>query len=332
MAFARALNAGRVPQLPSPPGPDFGVMQRRDPSPETRPRKCLKSCRETETVERAPRIAQGVAPPPRPVSKQRFCQAEGRNVKKGGQKQYDTHLQAFRVWCRGHYGRSLEADGPTQVMRLLDYLDGMMANRFPVGDAEKVVAAFRFANPGLAPPRLRLGLRLTRALGGYRKAMPPRSRMGITEEVMAGLANYFANEGHLDAAVETVTRYYCYLRPGESRKLQVSHLGCPVGGRNPGLNYHTLTVAPQEELDPAKTQVFDDTIVLDNPCWLGPLLAARSRGRPPHALLFTTNPVVLGRIWKQGIARLKLPRTVQYQLRHGGQPTTRWLGSGRRWR
>ena len=276
MAFARALNAGRVQQLLTPPGPDFGVKRRRDPSPETHPLKSLKGSRKNEAVGRAQKIAQSVAPPHRQVPDQRLSQAEERNVKKESPKQYDSRLQAFRPSCRSPYGRALEAGGPTLVMRLFDHLGGMRGNCFHINDTKKVMAASQFTNLWLAPPCSRLVLRLTQALKGYRKAMPPRARMGITEEVMVGLANSFANEGHLDAAVEAGTWYYCYLRPGESRKLPVSRLGSPGGGRDPGWNYPTWTVPPQEEPHLAKTQAFDDAIVLAND--------TLARRRPPKVV------------------------------------------------
>ena len=78
-------------------------------------------------------------------------------------------------------GQTLPGDVDSLSNLLLDYLDVLLEEGNEHGDAEKVVAAVKhhmFSVPGAsAMPRV------TRALKGFRKARPPRSRAPIPRAV-----------------------------------------------------------------------------------------------------------------------------------------------------
>ena len=62
----------------------------------------------------------------------------------------------------------------------------------------------------------------------------------------------------------------------------------------------------------------DETVVLDEPGWLGPVLAAHSRARGPEGLLFTTTGGRTAGVFRSLAAGANLPGLCLYQLRHGG--------------
>ena len=95
--------------------------------------------------------------------------------------QYETYFNAFRSWVSAEAKQTLPGDVDTLSNLLLDYLDVLLEEGNECGDAEKVVAAVKhhmFSVPGAsAMPRV------TRALKGFRKARPPRSRAPIPRAV-----------------------------------------------------------------------------------------------------------------------------------------------------
>ena len=135
---------------------------------------------------------------------------------------------------------------------------------------------------------------------------------------MAGVCALLMQQGHIDAALEEAIRFYLYLRPCESRRAKVGHFTFPQAGTNPGLQHYGLVIGPIDEGRPAKNQVFDDTVLFDSTPWLAELIAARIAGRPPQAAIFQTDAKALLRIWNAAVKTLRMPKSVQYQLRHGG--------------
>ena len=119
-------------------------------------------------------------------------------------------------------------------------------------------------------------------------------------------------------ALMILTMEAAYLRPGEAQLLRVQDLLPPTGGANPGLQLYGLMLGPSDRGLPTKAQVFDDTVVLDHPSWLAPLLAGLTHGRVAGASLFAVDHEALKREWKACQELLGLHGTALYQLRHGG--------------
>lgn len=114
-------------------------------------------------------------------------------------------------------------------------------------------------------------------------------------------------------AFMTMVMHSCYLRPGEALGLHVEDILAP------GAQLHSwaLVVAPQSRDEVCKTQVSDDTVVVDWPPWLGTALKVLVLKREPSSFLFDGDPTRMRQEWQAAQAQLGLCQVCLYQLRHG---------------
>jgi integrase len=105
------------------------------------------------------------------------------------------------------------------------------------------------------------------------------------------------------------------LRPLEIVNAEKLDLSCPLPGAKGNLGLHTLTIAPRDGETPSKTQTFDDSIVIDDPPWLGRLLENLSKVGGPKGPLFRVSPAELQEAWKETTLTMKV-KAHPYQLRH----------------
>ena len=121
-----------------------------------------------------------------------------------------------------------------------------------------------------------------------------------------------------------------YLRPGEALDLLVKNLVPPVKAAGKQFKYYTLVIREEEDLVPAKTGVYNNSIPLDNPLtanWLGPCLMklTKNKKQPP----LPVRPGLLPRHFSEGrhlagLARLaRLPTSTWRRLRRSGKQTPR---------
>ena len=234
-----------------------------------------------------------------------------------GEKNYVDALATFKGWAKRE-GRSVHVKD--LALTLLDFIDALLEAKRPVHEADMVVAAVRARYPSVLVSNSEVQQRVRRALRGFGKKRPRRSRLPIPETVMAGIVAAMLHRKARSSALETVTRFYLALRPGESRRIRAGHLAPPpkAAHLDPGLQYHTITIAPQEELDPTKTQCFDDTLFLDHPSWLGAVLDRHVQSRAVDDPMFLETDAQLLKHWHRALADLRLKKVVPYQLRHGG--------------
>jgi hypothetical protein len=166
--------------------------------------------------------------------------------------------------------------------------------------------------------------RIQRALRGFRKLRPLRSRIPCPYGVMAAIVAHLVFLGKRPAALLVLTSFAAYLRPGEARRWLIKDLVRPIASarhraaRGAPHAFFGLMVAPAEDLLPSKTQTFDDTVVLDRPAFLGPMLAGLAGRRSRDAVMFDVSAADMVRLWLEATALLGLPPMCLYQLRHGG--------------
>ena len=221
-------------------------------------------------------------------------------------------LRKFQLWAEAE--REPVTKDRLETL-LLDYMDILLQDKQAVYNIEKTIAAAVASTLGVS--RRSMG-RLNRALTGYRKAIPPRSRLPIPDELCAALAAVLKAMDFHETALMTVLGQDGYFRPGEMRDLCVSDLVAPPGGLDPATKFWSIIVAPEERLEASKTQTFDDTVVLDSRPWLGPLLRQQCLGKLPHHLVFSVSATDMVAQWKAACLKLGVPGLVMYQLRHGG--------------
>ena len=190
----------------------------------------------------------------------------------------------------------------------------------PPESGQKLIAAVKHHNPQFTARDL--FPRYKRAMKGYRKKHPLRSRPPFCKELVALLVSGALALGHRDAALRMMTCFVGYLRPGEARRLLVQHLLQPMR-RHGALAKWAIVIAPQNDdaSEPqvlSKTGTMDETVILDHPAWLGPALANHCKGRDPQALLFTTSAETDVSVFQQILQRVGLRKMCLYQLRHAG--------------
>ncbi|CAK0837412.1 unnamed protein product [Prorocentrum cordatum] len=235
--------------------------------------------------------------------------------------QCETYFDAFRRWVANEVKEPLPSTASALSNLLLDYLDVLLEEGNEYGDAEKVVAAVKhhmFSVPGV-----NVMPRVTRALKGFRKKRPPRSRAPIPRLVMAGLVTVLKFWGLHDLALMVLMSWVAYLRPGEARGLKVKDLVAPVGrkrrrGQQSALDHWSIVVAPQEDYVVSKTGTFDDAIALDSPSWAGPALEKAAGRRAGEELLLSVEAGLAVSKFRAAATPLGLPGLCLYQLRHGG--------------
>ena len=229
------------------------------------------------------------------------------------QEQYDQYVKIFRAWQVSNCRVNLPLE-----MDLLDFVDDAMGTgRPPPSAVEKIVAAVLAATPGSSRRSMP---RLTTALSGFKKIHPPLSREPLPMELVAAVIAVSLARGRRSFALFVMTALAGYFRPGELRRMRVADLRGPSGGLQEGLEFWTLTVAPRELAVASKTQTFDDTVVMDKPVWLGPMLGHFIAGRPLPDPLFPLSEDETVDFWKEALVDLLMvaPLPVLYQLRHAG--------------
>ena len=102
----------------------------------------------------------------------------------------------------------------------------------------------------------------------------PQARNPAIEVIIAALAVTLVACQHREMAVFVLTATYCYLRPGEARKLMNRSVVEPAASSRceSHLRKVSIIVAPAQDRDPSKTGTFDDTIIVDHPPFLSDLL------------------------------------------------------------
>ncbi|CAK0892598.1 unnamed protein product, partial [Prorocentrum cordatum] len=211
----------------------------------------------------------------------------------GARLSYQKYYDAFLAFV-GEPAEDLD-ELEVQVLSMLDtFLDAGCTK----ADADFLVAPVKDALPKATGPRTLP--RVQRALKGYAKKSPPRSRAPVPLEVAAAAISGLLSLGERDAALQVMTMFSTFIQPGALRKVLVKNLLRPTraGG---AMGTWSLLLAPTEG-DPlaplreggarprplTKTGTSDEAVPLDNPQWLGPLLARHAHGRQNHSPLFTT--------------------------------------------
>ena len=230
---------------------------------------------------------------------------------------YRASFHSFQMWCQR---AALPAPGPGAQLQisLIDYLDAVLEDGGSRSTAEYAVAAVRSTFPiysgkaGLPMPRV------DRALRGFRRVTPARSRFPMPMAVTAAIAVSFMALGDWQGGAQILLTHYCYLRPCEVRALRNCDLLAPIPGENPGLAFWTLLIAPSERDERTKTQTTDDTLLLDHPPWLGEVLSQFRGEKAANEFLFPNDQKHLLRQWRHVLDALGVKDACLYQLRHGG--------------
>ena len=283
-----------------------------EPSEEAASPAVRRKHRKTTAV----RLPRAAASPAAPVD---LSRCESLAVGAAARKRYDVASQKFNAWRTLDGASEPETTAELQVL-LVKYLDVMLASDLPLHDASLAVAAVVDAHPGMAT--MATLPRVKKALRGFRKVRPPRSRAPICKEIMCGLAAAIMQKGQPRIGILVAMTFFAYCRPGEMKNAVRRQLIPPVRKKGP-LSHWTLSLAPQNEKAGAeqavtKTGVVDDAIIMDQPPWLGALITKWFGALGPDEPLFPEDPNLVLKCFRAACQSLGLPPLCMYQLRHGG--------------
>jgi integrase len=229
--------------------------------------------------------------------------------------QYRQYLKGFENFCRG---AGLEWPPKSNCdPALADYLDIMFLDNKSANAGEKTVASVEFHFVQWKG----FFTRSRRALRGWRKEMPAKSRLPMPSLVMAGMAMSMLAKGKYFFALRMVLDFDAYLRPGESSSLRGKDVIEPVRGAGKIYSKYMVVVRDQEQGVPDKVGVFDNSIALDSASrsFLGPLLVSRVKSMSsPEDLLHPFSNQDFRKEFNLACQGLGLPGLHPYQMRHGG--------------
>eukprot|EP00435_Cladocopium_sp_Y103_P042465 s504_g11.t1 len=157
--------------------------------------------------------------------------------------------------------------------------------------------------------------RAWRALKGWRKLCPSRSRLAFPLAVWCGLSWRMVVHGQAAMALFNLLQVSTYHRPGSLLKLRRMGLVKPTAGIT---STWSMVTSLNETEDTSKVGSKDDSILLDSQ-WLQfahPLLAGLSKGKPMDYVWEFSYPEYL-KVFNMCAKELKLP-VVPYQARHSG--------------
>ncbi|CAE8643896.1 unnamed protein product [Polarella glacialis] len=180
---------------------------------------------------------------------------------------------------------------------------------------EKALAAWQAIFPEFSKFGKRKIPRAHRALKGWRKLAPPRSRKPTPYQVVAAHAVRLAARGKHHMALWVLVGFIAYLRPSENMKLKKRDLVKPRSGVT---KFWGLLVCSSESHLQSKTGASDESVMMDNKSlpWIGEALEVLASGEGREALWPFTYPELT--------AELRLcskelgVKMVPYQLRHAG--------------
>ena len=181
------------------------------------------------------------------------------------QKYYRKEVDQFKEFARR---RSLPIKRSEQIDEaLVVYLNHLfwLGNQPHRGD--KLLAGLLHAYPEFGKYGSRKVPRTWRALRGWRRLCPGRSRKPFPLAVWAAVASELRRRGYVSMAVFVLVALSSYSRPSELLRCTVYSLVPPL--RNT-LNEWSLLLSPEQEGHPSKTGEYDTSLTLDSP-W-GPVV------------------------------------------------------------
>ncbi|CAE7708857.1 AMY1.1 [Symbiodinium sp. CCMP2592] len=256
-----------------------------------------------------------VEPPGKRARKGGITALEIKSISEEQQGQYDFYRQRFKDFCKENkvpWPIKAKADET-----LADYFDVLFLEGKGVNYGEKTLAAVEFYSLGLKGKMVRS----RRALRGWRKLVPPRSRLPLPKMVTYGIAMRLLFKGEREAALLVLMSFDTYVRPGEAMDLLKKSLVLLVAGAGSHYRHYTLVIREEEERRPDKTGVYSSSIRLDNPStekWLGAALKNDVKNKKMQEPMFNINPARYREVFKSAGEWLGLQDLCTYQLRHGG--------------
>lgn len=247
---------------------------------------------------------------------------EHRAVKAESSAQYRLALEQFMDFS---LPRGLEIDNAERVDRLLvDFLNKLYQEGHQAYKGDRVIAAFMHENPQYGRNGDRKIPRTWRAIKGFRKMCPGKSRKAYPLAVWAAMAIQMKEMKQLRMAIFLLMAVSSYSRPSELLRARVFSLVRPARGVT---SSWSLLLSPEERAHSSKTGGYDTSILLDSP-WLtnwGPKIFEVLKNGHPEEALWDFSYIEYSKVFKKVADSFDLDIT-PYQTRHSGPSIDRSRG------
>ena len=186
---------------------------------------------------------------------------------------YADALEKFQHWCS-----QSPRSRPRKEKQLDDTMASYFASLYTTGESLTLARYTIFGYQkfyGKGPHHLFLP-EAKKALKGWTSLSPGMMRHPVAEIIVYWVANWALDAGYVDAACAIAVQYDAYVRPGVLVDLHVGNVIPPSPGAGRRYRRWALKLAPQEDLVPTKTGMYDDSVLiadLGKP-WLEKVMAA----------------------------------------------------------
>ena len=230
-------------------------------------------------------------------------------------RRYRSEVEAFVRFCDQSQlplVTSAEVD-----VGVVAYLNSLYLTGEPLYKAERMFAGLLHLDSSFSRAGGRHLPRAARALRGFRRQAPGRSRVPHPLVTWLGIAVDLTARRHLAAADATLLMVQAYLRPGELLRLRPSSFIRPTAGAQSW----SLLLHQSEHGEVSKTGARDESLLLDSAwaTWMQPFwatLAVAAPGRQ-HLPVWPFDSHGYSTVLNQTLVRLGLS-LVPYQARHSG--------------
>lgn len=243
-------------------------------------------------------------------------------VKGASARRYQKELDEFLAFTERR-GIGLAGDAAVDAA-LVSWFSALWLGGHQAYRGEWCLAALLHKMPEFGRGGPRSVARAWRALKGWRKLTPSRSRRPHPLKAWAATAVMLCLRGHPQMALYTLLLVSAYLRPSEGMALRRADFLPPTVGAT---GTWSILIAPSEIGATTKTGDSDDSILLDSRWleWASPAWRLLCEGVPGSCVWSFTYPAYL-KEFKLIRDRLKIPDLVPYAARHSGPSVDRALG------
>ena len=230
------------------------------------------------------------------------------------ERYYRLALEKFVAWADRHK-TPLTSDARVDAA-LTQYMTQLFLEGQQSSEGDKLLAGLLHFAPEWGNFGHRHIPRAWRALRGWRRRCPSRSRRPLQLKVWAMVAWKFAQRQQWAMALYVLLLVTTYMRPGEGLQLRRGDLIPPAPGV---LTSWSILVFPQERSASSKTLTKHDSLIVDSPLmkWWEQVMPVLAAGDPEEKVWpFSYGDFVP--VFKEVAAEIGLPSLVPYQARHSG--------------
>ena len=237
-------------------------------------------------------------------------------------RDYEVRVEKFLVYCEKE-GFAVNTD-PEVDEALVRYMSMCFLRGQQKSDGEHLLAGLMALVPRFGRGGDRSIPRAIRAMKGWRRLAPGRSRRAYPWPVWAGVSALLIQLKEPSMAAWIILAFWCYLRPSETMGMTGLSLVRPAAGvsRN-----WSIFLFPEEGAARSKINEYDDTLAWDisRMQWMTSVFEVMKETRGSGPLWPFTYPQLLENL-KVVKKTLNLPELMPYQLRHSGPSWDRARG------